>query len=326
MTTLQQPIGSGFGPATTADEVMQGIDLRGRTAIVTGGYSGLGLVTTRALAAAGATVIVPARDMARAETALGGMPDVEIASMNLVDADSVRAFAEAFLSSRRALSLLIGSAGVMASPLFRDRDGHEGQFATNHLGHYRLACALWPALAAQGGRVVAVSSRGHHIAGIDFDDIDFERRAYDKWVAYGQSKTANALFARALDRRGAAAGVRAFSLHPGQILTDLARHLSPEEIAGFDALDAQGKPRIDPAQGMKTLEQGAATALWCATSPRLDGLGGVYCEDCDIAPLNDGETGRKGVAAWAADDQAAERLWRVSAEWTGVDIEAGDQT
>jgi len=232
----------------------------------------------------------------------------------------VQAFAERLLDTGRAVSLLICSAGVMATPLIRDRDGHEGQFAVNHLGHYRLTCALWPALAAQGARVVAVSSRGHQIAGIDFDDIDFRRRDYDKWVAYGQSKTANALFARALDRRGAPLGVRAFSLHPGQVLTDLARHLSADEIAGFDALDAQGNPRVDPAQGMKTLEQAAGTSLWCATSALLEGRGGVYCEDCDIAPLNHGDLGRKGVAAWAADDAAAERLWQRSADWTGLDI------
>ena len=319
MTTAQHPIGSGFGPAATAAEVLAGIDLSGRTAIVTGGNSGLGLVTAQALAAAGAGLVVPARDVARAEATLAAIANVEILPLDLIDAVSVQAFADRFLASRRPLSILIASAGVMATPLFRDRDRHEGQFATNHLGHYRLACALWPALASQGGRVVAVSSRGHQIAGIDFDDVDFERRAYDKWVAYGQSKTANALFARALDRRGAPRGIRAFSLHPGQILTDLARHLSTEEIAGFDALDAQGNPRVDPERGMKTLEQGAATALWCATSPRLEGLGGVYCEDCDIAPPNDRASGRKGVAPWAADDDAAERLWARSVQWTGLD-------
>ena len=155
---------------------------------------------------------------------------------------------------------------------------------------------------------------------MDFGDIDFRDRAYDKWQAYGQSKTANALFARALDKRGAVQGVRAFSLHPGQILTDLARHLSAEELAGFDAFDANGQPKIDPELGMKTPQQGAATSLWCATSPSLDGLGGVYCEDCDIAPIHSGELGRKGVAAWAADDIAAECLWAISAEWTGLTV------
>ncbi|MGF7155434.1 oxidoreductase [Novosphingobium gossypii] len=317
MTTAQAPIHSGFGPSSTADEVMKGVDLVGTTAIVTGGYSGIGLVTTRALAQAGAEVVVPARDLKKAESALGGLAGVKITEMDLIDASSVEAFARRFLDSGRSLPILINSAGVMASTLFRDADGHEGQFATNHLGHYRLVCALWPALVSEGARVVCVSSRGHQIAPVDFEDVDFLDREYDKWQAYGQSKTANALFARALDRRGTGHGVRAFSLHPGQIITDLARHLSKDELNGFDAFDADGRPKIDPAAGMKTVEQGAATSLWCATSPALKGLGGLYCEDCDVAGINHCEIGRKGVAEWAADDAAAERLWQLSVDWTG---------
>jgi Dehydrogenases with different specificities (related to short-chain alcohol dehydrogenases) len=313
----KEPIGSPYGAASTADDVIAGIDLSGRTAIVTGGYSGLGLVTTKALSRAGAKVIVPARDLDRAEAALAGLESAEIAPMDLTDAASVADFANGFIASKRPLHLLIDSAGIMAAPLRRDAAGHETQFATNHLGHFRLACLLWLALADQGTRVIAVSSRGHQIAGVDFDDIDFERRPYDKWVAYGQSKTANVLFARALDRRGKGSGVRAFSLHPGQIITDLARHLSEEEMAGFDALDAQGRPIIDPARGMKTPEQGAATALWCATSPLLEGKGGIYCEDCDVAGINRTEMGRKGVAPRAINDEAAERLWTLSSQWTG---------
>ncbi|MGN6235900.1 oxidoreductase [Dyella sp.] len=321
MSTPQLPIGSPFGAASTAREVMAGVDLRGRCAVVTGGYSGLGQVTTVHLAQAGARVIVPARDIARAHTALAGLPGVEVLPMDLMSADSVAAFSRQIVGRGDPVHLLINSAGIMATPLGRDAQGHEAQFATNHLGHYRLACGLWPALRAAGGaRVVAVSSRGHQIAGIDFDDIDFQRRPYDKWVAYGQSKTANALFAMALDVRGQAHGVRAFSLHPGQILTDLARHLSAEEIAAFDAMDAQGQPRIDPTKGMKTPEQGAATSLWAATSTLLDGRGGVYCEDCDIAPIHDGTQGRRGVAAWAADPALAERLWQVSRTQTGLDL------
>uniref|UniRef100_UPI003F4DD387 oxidoreductase n=1 Tax=Azospirillum formosense TaxID=861533 RepID=UPI003F4DD387 len=321
----QTPIGSGFGPATTAAEAVRGIDLRGRVAIVTGGYSGIGLETTRVLAEAGATVIVPARDRARASAALAGFDRVELEALDLADAGSVAAFARRFRESGRPLSILVNSAGVMATPLHRDADGREGQFATNHLGHFRLTLALWPALLAGGGaagraRVVSVSSRGHQIAGIDFDDLDFERRAYDKWTAYGQSKTANALFAIALDCRGREHGVRAFSLHPGQILTELSRHLSAVEIAGFDALDAEGRPRIDPSRGMKTVAQGAATSVWCATSPRLDGLGGLYCEDCDVAPVHSAATGRRGVHPWAADDALAERLWSVSETLTGASL------
>ncbi|TCP36066.1 oxidoreductase [Sphingomonas sp. BK235] len=320
MTTPQQPVGSPFGAASTAADVMRGIDLSGRTAIVTGGYSGLGLVTARALAEAGADVIVPARDVVKAREALSEVPAVQVWPMDLMDAASVAAFGSAFMDMRRPLSMLVNSAGMMASPLLRDPDGHESQFSVNHLGHFRLTCALWPALAREGGRVVAVSSRGHQIADIDFEDVDFKRRPYDKWIAYGQSKTANVLFARALDRRGSEHGVRSFSLHPGQILTGLARHLSEEEIAGFDVFDESGQPKVDPQNGLKTPEQGAATALWCATSALLQGLGGVYCEDCDVSVVNDGELGRQGVASWAIDDEHAERLWRLSVDWTGQQL------
>lgn len=320
MTTPQKPIGSPFGPSSTALQVIAGIDLSDQTAIVTGGYSGLGLETTRALASAGAKIIVPARDIAKARDMLADVANAEVAAMDLMDPQSVSTFARDFIASGRPLHILINSAGIMAAPLNRDSAGHEAQFATNHLGHFRLVCQLWPALAAQGARIVAVSSRGHQISGIDFDDIDFERRTYDKWIAYGQSKTANILFARAMDRRGVSSDVRAFSLHPGQIITDLARHLSHEELAGFKAFDESGQPIIDPERGMKTPEQGAATALWCATSPLLQDKGGVYCEDCDIAGINRAETGRKGVAEWAIDDNSAERLWAMSAQWTGCDV------
>ncbi len=317
--TQQRPIGSSFGAASTAMEVVSGIDLSQKLAIVTGGASGLGLETTRALLHAGAEVIVPARSPERARTALRGLAGAAVELMDLADPQSVAAFADRVVSSGRAVSILVNSAGIMATPEMRDAQGHEAQFATNHLGHFRLTLGLWPALVAAGGaRVVSVSSRGHQIAGVDFEDIDFRVRSYDKWVAYGQSKTANALFAMALDRRGLSHGIRAFSLHPGQILTDLARHLSAEEIASFDALDEAGRPIIDPGRGMKTVEQGAATSVWCATSPQLDGLGGVYCEDCDIAIVNGGSVGRKGVKSWACDPDSAERLWRLSAAWTGL--------
>ena len=310
MSDRQSPLDSPFTAASTATEVLAGLDLTGRTAIVTGGYSGLGIETTRALSAAGATVIVPARDLSRAKAATAGLERVEIAAMDLTDPRSVSRFAADFVARGVALPILIASAGVMATPLFRDADGHEGQFATNHLGHFRLVRALWPALArAQGARVVSVSSRGHQIAGVDFDDIDFTRRPYDRWTAYGQSKTANALFAVELDKRGAQDGVRAFSLHPGQILTELARHLTPEDLAGFDATDETGARRVDPERGMKTPEQGAATSVWAATSPLLDGLGGVYLEDCDVARSYRGGEDRKGVAPYAVDEAAAARLW-----------------
>ena len=321
MTQRQHPVGSPFSAASTATEVVRGIDLSGQRAIVTGGHSGLGLETVRALSGAGALVLVPARDPDRARAALEGIANIEVDQLDLADAASITAFGQRLVASGAAIDMLINSAGIMATPLSRDAEGHESQFATNHLGHFRLTAALWPALVQSGNsRVVSVSSRGHQIAGVDFEDIDFHTRPYDKWAAYGQSKTANALFAIALDERGKASGVRAFSLHPGQVLTALARHLSEEEIAGFDARDEQGKLRVDPARGMKTVPQAAATSVWAATSPLLSGLGGVYLEDCEIAAINNAEAGRNGVAPWAADPALAERLWQVSEDMTGVSM------
>jgi len=319
--TFQLSIQTPLNAASTAAEVMAGVDLTGQLAVVTGGYSGIGLIIAKSLANAGAHVFVPARDPERARAALGDTEGVTVAAMDLLLPDSIQAFSQGIVSGGQPVSLLINCAGVMATPLSRDTDGHEGQFATNHLGHYRLTCGLWPALvAADSARVIAVSSRGHQIAEVDFSDIDFRRRAYDKWVAYGQSKTANALFAVALDRRGREQGVRAFSLHPGQVLTDLARHLTADEITAFDVLDEHGRPRVTPEAGLKTIEQGAATALWCATSIELNSMGGVYCEDCNIAPINESALGRKGVAKWAINADFAERLWTLSEQWTGMTI------
>ncbi|MFR0717544.1 oxidoreductase [Enterobacterales bacterium BD_CKDN230030183-1A_HGKHYDSX7] len=321
MTTPQKTILSPFSAASTATEVMAGVNLAGQLAVVTGGYSGLGLVTAKSLARAGAKVIVPARDLDRARKALAGEERISVHAMDLIDVDSIQSFTAQIVRRGQPLSLLINCAGVMASPLARDVDGHESQFAINHLGHFRLVSGLWPALVAAGtARVISFSSRGHQIAGVDFDDIDFIHRPYDKWAAYGQSKTANALFAIGLDQRGSGQGVRAFSLHPGQILTDLARHLSSAEIEAFDVFDENGQQKNAPEIGLKNLEQGAATGLWCATSSALEGKGGVYCEDCNVAPINNTEVGRRGVARWAANPELAEQLWRISEEWTGMSL------
>ncbi|MFF4648886.1 SDR family NAD(P)-dependent oxidoreductase [Streptomyces sp. NPDC001380] len=315
MTTPQHPIGSGFGARSTAADVLRGIDLTGKLAVVTGGYSGLGLETTRALAGAGAHVVVPARRPEAAEKELAGIGGVEVDALDLGDLDSVRAFAERFLASDRAVDVLIGSAAVMACPETRVGPGWEAQFAVNHLGHYALVNRLWPAVARGRGRVVSVSSRGHHNSPVRWDDVHFER-GYDKWQAYGQAKTANALFALHLDRLGREQGVRAFSLHPGGILTPLQRHLAREEMVAAGWIDEDGN-QLNPA--FKTPEQGAATQVWAATSPRLDGMGGVYCEDCDIAaPAAEGDT-THGVRDYAADPEQAARLWEYSAELTGVD-------
>ncbi|MQY37610.1 hypothetical protein SRB17_56140 [Streptomyces sp. RB17] len=221
---------------------------------------------------------------------------------------------------------MMNSAGIMATPLRRDARGHEGQFATNHLGHFRLVTRLWPALVtARGARVVAVSSRAIRFSPVRFDDPHFEHRAYDPFLAYGQSKTANALFAVELDRRGRAEGVRAFSVHPGTIVdTGLARHICEETLRAAGAVDEEGRLVRDPARQLKTVQQGAATGVWCATSPRLDGLGGVYCENCDISPVVPPESeaewraepGLPGVLPYAVDPEAAARLWEVSERLT----------
>lgn len=320
MSTPQAPLGSGFGAATTAREIINGHDLSGKTAIVTGGYAGLGLETTKTLLAAGAQVIVPVRDPEKAQRTLSSVPGVELGALDLMDSVSIDAFAENFVVSGRALHLLINNAGIMANPLTRDARGYESQFSTNHLGHFQLTARLWPALKkANGARVVELSSLGHRLAALDFEDPNFECRAYEPWTAYGQSKSANALFALALDTRGAAHGIRAFSVHPGGIVTDLAKYMSREDIRARGYIDDEGRPVIDPSRGMKTPEQGAATTVWCATSTQLDGKGGVYCENCDIAlAVSPDSTEPFGVKPWAINPEFADQLWSLSEKLTGV--------
>lgn len=315
MTTEQRKIDTGFGVRSTASDVLRGIDLSGKLAIVTGGYSGLGLETTRALAGAGAHVVVPARRRATAQEAVNGIDGVEVEELDLTDLDSVRSLAERFLASDRGIDIVINNAGIMAAPETRVGPGWEAQFATNHLGHFALVNRLWPAIARGGARVVSVSSNGHQLSDIRWDDVHFEH-GYDKWQAYGQAKTANALFALHLDALGRDAGVRAFSLHPGTISTQLARHMSQEELAELAATIGASPTN----SGWKTPEQGAATQVWAATSPQLEGMGGVYCEDCDIAePAAKDTVLGSGVSGWATDPERAARLWKLSAELTGVD-------
>jgi len=324
-----------------AAEVIRGIDLSGKTAIVTGGYAGIGLETVRALTSAGATVIVPVRDKTKAAAALEGIKGagsqgsarIELIQMDLLDPVSIDAFATEFLAKKKPLHILINNAGIMATPLTRDARGYESQFATNHLGHFQLTLRLWPALVRAGGaRVVSVSSWGHRFSPLDPEDPNFLHRPYDRWLAYGQSKTANILFAVKLDEMGQPAGIRAFSLHPGSIVgTDLARHISLEDLRKAGVLDEQDKPILDASRGLKTIEQGAATNVWCATSPSLAGMGGVYCENSDISPLiptekeeemhkqarpSDGRP--NGVFAYAVDPAIADRLWKISGELTGL--------
>ncbi|RKN49480.1 oxidoreductase [Micromonospora endolithica] len=306
MTLSDQPDDLGFGIDSTATEVLAGIDLSGRFAIVTGGYSGLGLATTRALAAAGARVLVPARRTDVAREAVAGIAGVEVDELDLADLGSVRNFADRVLDAGRPIDILINNAGIMATPLTRVGEGWEAQFATNHLGHYALVNRLWPALTADGGaRVVVVASGAGETPRINWDDVHFQN-GYDKWAAYSQSKSANILFAAELDRLGRAAGVRALSVNPGYILTPLQRHLSKEEMVGAGWIDENGTALLPE---FRAPEQGAATQVWAATSPRLADAGGGYCQACTVAKTFDGP----------ADREAAERLWALSAELTGVD-------
>lgn len=316
--TPQEKIASGFGRDTLAAAVVEGVDLSGCQAVVTGGYSGLGLETVRALAGAGVNVVVPARrpDHARAVLAAADLGNVQVFAMDLGDQKSVKKFARDYMKSGRGLDILINNAAIMACPETRVGPGWEAQFATNHLGHFTLSNELWPVLVDGGARVVSLTSTGHKLSGIHFDDPQFTTD-YDKWQAYGQAKTANSLFAVELDQRGADHGVRAFAVHPGGIMTGLQRHLTDEEMIASGWMDKEGTVR----EGFKTPEQGAATSVWAATSPILDGKGGVYCEDCDIALPTDPQSPLArfaGVDAHAIDPALAARLWELSAELTGV--------
>lgn len=328
MISAQHPIPSGLNAKTTADQVMAGVDLTGRTVIVTGGYAGIGKEAVRVLVKAGAQVIVGGRDLDKARRNLADFPRVEVRALDLLDPKSIDVFGGSFVAESRPLHLLINNAGVMANPLTRDARGYESQFATNHLGHFQLTARLWPALVASGeARVVNVSSRGHRFSPVHLDDPNFVRREYDKWKAYGQSKTANILFGMELDRLGRKRNVRAFSLHPGAILdTDLSRHLTEDDYKAFGITIENGQMKFDAGKtpiAFKSVEEGAATTLWCAVSPQLNGMGGVYCEDCDIAaPTLDETLTSNGVRGWAIDPDAAKRLWTLSEQLTGVNFPA----
>lgn len=316
MTDRQQkPIGSGFGLRSEPEEVLAGIDLTGKVAVVTGGYSGIGLETTRALAAAGVRVYVPVRNPEKARETLQDMPgDVRTGAMDLADIQSVRNYAEGIAGQESRLDLLINNAGIMACPETRVGNNWEAQFAVNHLGHFALTNALLPQLLNAGGaRVVELSSIGHKRSDILWDDIHFLDSPYEKWQAYGQSKTANALFALALDIKMADQGIRAFSVHPGGIITPLQRHLPKEEMQELGWLDENGELSEQAAALFKSPSQGCTTTLWAATSKDLEGMGGLYCEDCDIAQLAGPDSpSYMHVAEWATNPDSALRLWEIS--------------
>jgi NAD(P)-dependent dehydrogenase (short-subunit alcohol dehydrogenase family) len=317
MTSSNQPDqpqpSPAFGAASTAADVVGAIDLQGRNVIVTGGGSGLGLETSRALARAGANVTIAARSLAPATAAAAainaevGADRATVAALDLADLASVATFVDMWADKQ--LDILINNAGIMACPLQRTTQGWESQFATNHLGHFALTTGLLQALKAAGtSRVVTLSSAGHKMGGIDFDDLQFDRRDYNKWTAYGQAKSANALMALGLHKKFAADGVLSFSVHPGGIMTGLQKSLSQEEMQAMGWFKDDGTT-LDI---FKTAEQGAATSVWAATTPDLVGFGGSYLEDCSVA--SPAETGHRasGFAPHIADVDSAARLWDVS--------------
>lgn len=326
MAHKQHPRGFGFTAASTADDVVRGIDLSGTNIVVTGGHVGLGLETTRALSKAGASVTVGCRYPDRAAGAVAGLASVDVRALDLLDPDSIDAFA------RRVdgpLHVLVNNAGIMGGELVRDSRGYEAQFATNHLGHFQLTLALLPALrAANGARVVNVSSGGHRASDIRWDDPHFAH-GYEGMLGYGQSKTANVLFAVELDRRSAEHGIRGYALHPGIAFgTNLAPSVSDDELRAIGIIDEAGAPIIDPDRELKTLQQAASTTVFAATNPQLADIGGVYLKDNDIAPLEDDGPAEvafgsepivlRGVAPHAVDPESARRLWELSEQLIGV--------
>jgi len=321
MTSPHTPTTSGFSAESTTDEVLNGIDLTGRRFLVTGASGGLGLETTRALAARGATVVMAARDADKNAAAMAAlratMPAAELEQciVDLASLASVREAARRLLAEPRPLHGLILNAGIMATPLGHTTDGFEQQFGVDHLGHFLLARELLPRLVESApARVVILSSAGHRMGDIDLDDPNFARREYDPFLSYGAAKTCNVLHAVEIDRRYRDRGVRAFAVHPGGIHTELGRYMTPEVIQSLMARISE-RPQ---ALTWKTPEQGAATTVWAATSTLLDGRGGEYCEDCNVSPIVDDDSlAAIGVAARAVDPVRARELWDLSERLVG---------
>jgi NAD(P)-dependent dehydrogenase (short-subunit alcohol dehydrogenase family) len=308
-----------FGAKSTAAEVLAGFDLKGRRFLVTGASAGIGLETVRALISHGASVVGTVRDAARLPAALASMRDaaeagaLEITAIDLASLRSVEAGAARLLTDDRPFDAIIANAGVMASPFGRTTDGFETQFGTNHLGHFALVNRLEP-LLVDGGRLIVLSSQAHRVADVDLDDPSFVRQAYDPWIAYGRSKTANALFAVEFDRRHRGRGIRAASVMPGNSMTSLPRHLAEEDLQGL--FETVGKARADaglPPAELKDIPQAAATSVWAAVVADKDEIGGLYLEDCAITPVNDSDNPfADGVRSYALDAEKAKRLWAKS--------------
>jgi NAD(P)-dependent dehydrogenase (short-subunit alcohol dehydrogenase family) len=308
-----------FGAESTADEVLEGIDLSGKRVLITGVSAGLGVETARALAAHGATVVGTARDLAKARRALAQAdnPSVELVEMDLASLASVRKAASDLLARAKPFDVIIANAGVMACPQGKTQDGFETQFGTNHLGHFVFVNRLVPLLKS-GARVVTLSSAGHQISDVDLEDPNFERTPYQAFTAYGRSKTANVLYAVALDSRLKGRGVRATAIHPGGIQTELGRHMTPELVEQMMArINRSAKPGQAPTFRFKSVPQGSATSVWAGFVAPADAVGGHYCEDCHVCEVNDDATSRVGVRSYALNLGHANDLWRKSEEMVG---------
>ncbi len=320
ISSAQKPINSGFSNKSEPKDILKNIDLHNKVAIVTGGYSGIGLETTKALVAVGANVIIPAKRPEIANQNLNGVvSETNIIKMDLGNLNSVKNFTNSFKENFNTLSLLINNAGIMACPETRVGDNWESQFAINHIGHFLLTRELMNILAdTEGSRFVSLSSSAHALTGILWDDIHFNKQPYNKWMAYGQSKTASSLIAIELNKKMKDYGVESFSVHPGGIITPLQRYLEKEEMIALGWMDEDGSPSELAKNFFKSPSQGASTTLWCATSNDLNGLGGVFCEDCDIAKrkseVDESLQRYTGVANWAVDTDEATRLWELSEE------------
>jgi NAD(P)-dependent dehydrogenase (short-subunit alcohol dehydrogenase family) len=321
---LQHPIGSGFSAESTAFQVIKGIDLHGKIAVVTGGNTGIGLETVKTLSKAGATVIVPSRDVQKAKQHLKDIENVEIEEMDLIDPIAIDTFAQRLLDSGRPLDLLINNAGIMFVPLRRDAEGNESQLATNYLAVFRLTARLWEALRkADHARVLNISSLGHHWSAFDFDDPNFKHRPYDTLQAYGQSKTAVNLFSLELNERAKSTGIKVYSIHPGNIWgTELTREAPKEILQQFGFLDEKGEVVQAVVEKMKSIPQGAATTIWAATTSQLNDIGGVYLEDVDVAALNLDPSEFSGVKSYSFDKDSAAKLWTLSEDLTGIQFRA----